>query len=60
MKALMFSPSIGAKARLFALTTFIQYYFCIPSPYNKVRKIEDMQVGKENVMLSLFPGNMII
>lgn len=40
--------------------TSIQHYTCIPSQYNKVRKIKDIQVVKEKVKLSLFPGNMIM
>lgn len=38
----------------------VQHYTCIPSQDNKVRKIKDIQVEKETVMLSLFLGNMIM
>lgn len=66
MKAQIFSFRIGTLPfelekgkNIYSNITSIQY-ICIPSQYNKVRKIKDIQVVKEKVKLSLFPGNMIM
>ena len=51
----MLSPRIETKARMFTLTTSVQHYTSITSQHNKVRKIKDLQFGKEKSYAVFIP-----
>ena len=42
------------------LTTIIQHSFESPSHSNQRRKRKEIQIGKEDIKLSLFTGNMTL
>jgi len=48
------------KTRMFALTPTIQHSFGSPRHGNQSRKIKGIQIGKEEVKLSLFADDMIL
>lgn len=45
---------------MFTLTTFIQRSSGIPSHNRPQKEVKCIQIGKEEVKLSLFAGNMIL
>ena len=48
------------KTWMSTFSTFIQYSFVTPSHSNQRRKIKGIQIGKEEVKLSLFADDMIL
>ena len=59
-KAESISSKIRNKTRMSSLTTFIEHRFGSPSQGNQRRKIKGIQIGKEEVKLSLFADAMIL
>ena len=55
-----FSTKISNKTRMPSLTTPIQHSIGSPSHSNQTRKIKDIQIGKEEMKLSLFADDMIV
>jgi hypothetical protein len=51
---------IRTEARVFTLSTLIQRNYVIPSQRNKAGEIQGIQIGKEEVELSLFADNKIL
>ena len=48
------------KTRVPTLSTIIQYNFGSPGHINQRRKRKEIQIGKEDIKLSLFTGNMTL
>ena len=56
------SSDIKNKTRMLTLSTFIQHSIGSPRKINEARKInlKSIQVGKEEIKMSSFAGNMVL